>query len=511
METTERERNALRRLWDRLESTRGEVDAVVEEAARKIPSFATLLETMSPELRAQQQARSMEVQREALVEGRWEPYDDDLRTQGKVYAQMGIAFSDWYALLGSFRELIYRDLLPPGDTRLDDVLLGTNVMLDHAMSLLGEAYVDAKQALVRTLEAQLQLHIDLVQNAPVGMMIVRWETPPDAATFRVVASNPAASRMGAAIAIVTGDATRRHGSTSLDLLDRFVSCLRTREPQSWTATSGARGSERTFAVRCFSLGDEHVGVIVEDVTERHRMQHELARHVQDLERSNRELDEFAYVASHDLKAPLQDVRNLSGWIAEDLGAALAPATARHLALLGDRVGRMERLLDDLLDYSRAGRRQEGTESVAVADVAADVAAFFGPPPGFTIAVSGEAPPVATARAPLEKVIRNLVGNAIKHHDRGGGRIEIAVAASDDGVRVRVTDDGPGIPQEFHERVFRMFQTLRPRDEVEGSGMGLTIVRKTVEARGGEVKLESQGRGTSVSFTWPLGAAVGGAA
>jgi signal transduction histidine kinase len=105
--------------------------------------------------------------------------------------------------------------------------------------------------------------------------------------------------------------------------------------------------------------------------------------------------------------------------------------------------------------------------------------------------------------PFEKVLRNLVGNALKHHDRSAGRVVLSAVPAGDMVEVRVADDGPGIPQEFHERVFRMFQTLRPRDEVEGSGAGLAIVKKTVETFGGRVHVESDGRGTCMVFTWPL--------
>jgi signal transduction histidine kinase len=489
-------RSALRRLWEEMEARRASIDAHVELAAREVPTFAALIEAMPPEVRAQQQAHSIRTQREALLEGRWENYDGDLRAQGQVYAEMGIAFPDWYRLLGAFREALLGEMLPAQDVRLKEVLLGTNLFLDHAMSLLGEAYVDAKQAQVRKLETQLQLHIDLVQDAPLAMLIWHWDQPHDTTSFRVVARNPAAVRLGPAV------------PTAADA-DRWITCLRTRKPSSWISRSGDGVSARTLSCRCFALDEDYIGVLLEDVTEREALQEDLARHVQDLERSNRELDEFAYVASHDLKAPLQDVRNLAGWIVEDAGDRLPPSSARHMQLLCDRVRRMERLLDDLLDYSRSGRPDGTGEKVSLADVVADVTAFVGPPAGFAIDVHGEVPPLSSARAPLEQVIRNLVSNALKHHDRQEGRITISMRQAGDRAVVCVADDGPGIPPEFHERVFRMFQTLRSRDEVEGSGMGLTIVRKAVEARGGTVTLESSGRGTRISFTWPM-CATGGA-
>ena len=124
------------------------------------------------------------------------------------------------------------------------------------------------------------------------------------------------------------------------------------------------------------------------------------------------------------------------------------------------------------------------------------------PSGFELAIEGPSPLLRTARAPLEQVLRNLLGNAVKHHDRDSGRISVCVEEREGWIEVGIVDDGPGIPEQFHERVFRMFQTLRPRDQVEGSGMGLAIVKKVVESHGGQVGLESDERGTKVRFTWP---------
>jgi signal transduction histidine kinase len=104
--------------------------------------------------------------------------------------------------------------------------------------------------------------------------------------------------------------------------------------------------------------------------------------------------------------------------------------------------------------------------------------------------------------PLQTVLFNLIGNAIKHHDRSEGLIEVDVRDEDGSWRFTVRDDGPGIPKRFHEQAFKMFQTLRPRDQVEGSGMGLAFVKKTVGYFGGELSLVSEGRGTEFSFTWP---------
>ncbi|MDQ8022789.1 MAG: PAS domain S-box protein [Moraxellaceae bacterium] len=222
----------------------------------------------------------------------------------------------------------------------------------------------------------------------------------------------------------------------------------------------------------------------------------------ELARSNRDLDDFAYVASHDLKAPLRAVDNLSSWIEKDAAGVLPEKSQRHLQLLRSRVRRMDRLLDDLLQYARAGQPEGAAEEVDLRELVRELRDLLGPPPGFRLDVVGELPTLRAYRAPLQVVLLNLVSNAFKHHDREQGCVEISVRDQGSHIEVDVCDDGPGVAPEHHERIFGMFQTLRPRDEVEGSGMGLAIVKRTVESHGGSVGVESwSGRGACFRFTW----------
>ncbi|MET0356032.1 MAG: ATP-binding protein, partial [Cellvibrio sp.] len=125
-------------------------------------------------------------------------------------------------------------------------------------------------------------------------------------------------------------------------------------------------------------------------------------------------------------------------------------------------------------------------------------------PGLRLELSNSLPILSTFSTPLELIIRNLFSNAIKHHDRQEGLILVgSKTLNDQFIEVSVCDDGPGIPEKFHERIFGMFQTLKPRDELEGSGMGLALIKKIVEGYGGHVTLKSEGRGACFSFSWPL--------
>jgi signal transduction histidine kinase len=224
----------------------------------------------------------------------------------------------------------------------------------------------------------------------------------------------------------------------------------------------------------------------------------------ELQRSNRELDQFAYVASHDLKAPLRAINHLTSWIAEDANEFLPEISREHLSKLQGRVRRMETLLDDMLAYSRAGRQRHPAEQVNTTALISDVIEILAPPPGFTVRISGNLPVMRVERIPLETVFRNLIGNAIKHHHRPTeGNVEISAQEQEHFVEFTIKDDGPGIDPGFHQRIFEMFQTLKPRDLVEGSGVGLAVVKKSIESRGGTIQVESSlGEGATFRFTWP---------
>lgn len=261
------------------------------------------------------------------------------------------------------------------------------------------------------------------------------------------------------------------------------------------------------------------------------LEQQVAERTKELSRRNQELDRFAYIASHDLKAPLRAIDNLATWIAED-AVALLPATSQaHLAKLRDRVMRMERLLNDLLAYSRADRHRGEPEVVDTNQLVREIIALIAPAT-FSVDVPSPLPTLVTLRVPLETVLRNLLGNAIKHHDQADGRVVIsardlyegesqgqeAQAVQEKGalqgttkegdfVEFCIADDGPGIDPAYHTRIFEIFETLQPRDRVEGSGIGLSIVKKIVESHGGTVAiLSAAGAGATFVFTWPKGAA-----
>jgi PAS domain S-box-containing protein len=222
-----------------------------------------------------------------------------------------------------------------------------------------------------------------------------------------------------------------------------------------------------------------------------------------LQKRNEELDQFAYVASHDLKAPLRAIANLSEWLEEDLAEKLPAENQQQLHLLRGRVRRMESLINGLLEYSRIGRIETESSLVNVRSLLREVIESLQPPANFTIEVAPNMPTLLTKRLALQQVFANLIGNAIKHHPRSDGRVNISVQEQEKDYEFTITDDGSGIAPEYHEKIFAIFQTLESRDRKESTGIGLAIVKKIVETEGGQITLESRlNQGSTFRFTWP---------
>jgi len=220
-----------------------------------------------------------------------------------------------------------------------------------------------------------------------------------------------------------------------------------------------------------------------------------------LEKSNKDLEQFSYVASHDLKSPLNAINQLVSWIEEDCEELLPTDSKKHLTLLRQRSRRMMKLLDDLLDYSRLNLKPTSSDIINLHHLTQDIMLLLEKSNNFRCT----APPIEIniPLAPFEIVLRNLISNAIKHHDKPSGNITITYEENDDFHIITVEDDGPGIPEELHEKAMEMFQTLKPRDQVEGSGMGLAMIKRILENYEGSVKIVSSGkRGTKIIIHWP---------
>ena len=241
-----------------------------------------------------------------------------------------------------------------------------------------------------------------------------------------------------------------------------------------------------------------------DITERKKSEERQTQLLKELESVNQELNDFAYVVSHDLKAPLRAISSLANWIATDYAEKLEEDGKNQLGLLVTRVKRMHSLIDGILQYSRTGRVKERKVLVNFNQLLAEVVYLIAPPANIDIQVENELPSILCERTRMEQVFQNLLSNAVKFMDKQRGEIKVACAREDGYWKFSIADNGPGIEEKYFDKIFQIFQTLAPRDESENTGVGLALVKKIIEMYNGKIWVESKvGHGSKFFFTLPV--------
>src|SRR3990167_324311 len=230
--------------------------------------------------------------------------------------------------------------------------------------------------------------------------------------------------------------------------------------------------------------------LLNEIKHRKKIEKELRRTAVNLHESNRALDQFAYIASHDLRAPLRAIENLTEWIQEDSYKQLSAKSRNHLDLLKKRVRRLDMLIGGILEYSRAGIVSKEEQIIDMKKIVADVIDNLSPPTHINIAIDSDLPVITCNKIAITQVFLNLIGNAIKFIDKPNGLIHIGYKQIPQYYQFYVADNGPGIEPQFHEKIFDVFQTLQSRDTTDSSGLGLAIVKRIVEKNGGRVWLTS---------------------
>ncbi|MCB1154710.1 ATP-binding protein [bacterium] len=257
-----------------------------------------------------------------------------------------------------------------------------------------------------------------------------------------------------------------------------------------------------FSIRVVPLGDELVMVLFEDVSRAVDAEARVAWRVRELERATADMENFARLASHDLKSPLRAISHLSEWIREDIGEAVSDNAREMFDLIDTRVCRMDALVDGLLSYSRIGRLEEPLSKVCTQSLVRDLVRELNAPPSFRFEVSSALPTIVTREGVLREVLRQLLDNAVRHHDQPGGVITVDCEQVRDELFFTVSDDGPGVDRMFADKVFQVFQTLHSRDQRESAGLGLAIVRRLLDAYGGQIDFHANNpRGCVFGFTW----------
>jgi len=240
-----------------------------------------------------------------------------------------------------------------------------------------------------------------------------------------------------------------------------------------------------------------------DITERKQAEEQRNSLLREIESANEELKNFAYVVSHDLKAPLRAIGSLADWLSTDYADKFDDAGREQMRLLINRVHRMDGLIDGILMYSRVGRVKETIVAVDLNRLVREVIDLLAPPPSIVITIETPLPTVMSEPTRIQQVFQNLLSNAIKYMDKPEGIVRIGCSEEATQWKFSVADNGPGIKQQHFVKIFQLFQTLAPRDRVESSGVGLALVKKIVEMYGGQVWVESTvGEGSTFFFTLP---------
>jgi PAS domain S-box-containing protein len=243
--------------------------------------------------------------------------------------------------------------------------------------------------------------------------------------------------------------------------------------------------------------------IESDITERKNSEHRMQEYLKNLEKTNRELDKFAYVVSHDLKAPLRAIGNLTGWIEEDTGHMLPNEVRKNFNLIKDRVVRMEALINGILDYSKVAKKNNQFETFALKNLIGDIIGMIGKPDGSHFIIPEDLPELTADKIKIQQVFMNLIGNAIKFNNKTEKKVKIESTDFGTHFRFSISDNGPGIDPRFHEKIFQIFQTINTRDDFESNGVGLAIVKKIIDEQESRIWVESKpGEGSTFHFTWP---------
>jgi len=240
-----------------------------------------------------------------------------------------------------------------------------------------------------------------------------------------------------------------------------------------------------------------------EINEREQAEIRLAQMLKKVDNANKEMKDFASIVSHDLKAPLRGVRTLAMWILDECGNKFDEKATKQMNLLLDRVERIYSLIDGVLKYSKVGQTQEVQTRINLNKFLPEVIDMIAPPENISVTIENELPNITCEETHIMQLFQNLLSNAIKYMDKSEGWIKIGCVEEENFWKFSIADNGPGIEEKHFERIFRMFQVLSVNEEIEGTGVGLTVAKKIAELYGGKIWLESEiGQGTTFFFTLP---------
>ncbi|MGE0785708.1 MAG: ATP-binding protein [Sandaracinaceae bacterium] len=498
----------LQRCYEVYDAHRTEVSEAIVRHALRDPAIAALYASESPEKRAERQRQLQILQRSAILDGDWEPYLLYLRAQGNGYAALGLPFGIWARLMPPFRAAVLECARADGVDEDDLALIarGLGRLIDLGMVSISQGYLDAIAARrqeadqrARLLSSIVETSHDAIVSESVGGMITAWN-----AAAEKLLGYAAVRAVGSSIALILPE-------EALVAHRAAIEGLEAGEGRSFeTVRRTVEGRHVPVLATLSPILDEHgalIGVssILRDISAAKRAEAERERILDDLRRSNEDLEHFAYVASHDLQEPLRMVIAFLGLLEQRYADRLDDRARRYIENASSGARRMKVLINDLLEYARVDSRGQALTRCELDGVLDDVLRDLAGMIESTGATIHRAPlPVVRAdRTQMGLVFRNLLSNSIKFRSLTAPEIHVAAEGAADVWTIGVRDNGVGFDGEHQARMFMMFQSLHDRAQYPGTGIGLAVTKRIVERHGGRIWAEPLSAGGSQFwFTLP---------
>jgi PAS domain S-box-containing protein len=510
------EQRGLVDYWNIYEMHQADVRAELTARVEQHPEYRVVLQGAGPQSE-EQQGRSIELQRHAIMDGDWAPYLESLRAQGRHYAQAGLSFHVWFEIVSAFRDLMRPHLLAAygaSPERLVSALDGMDTFLEIALSVIGDSYLDLKEQLIRQQEAailrsQEQQRSDarfrgLLESAPDAVVVVNSRGQIEIVNSQTekLFGYPRSEIIGKTIEMLI---PRRLRAQHTDHRTHYVSHPVARPMGTGLELLGLRKDGTEFPVE-ISLSPletpdgQLVTAAIRDVTDRQEIEREiqdlnmvLQRRATELEVANRELEYFSYSVSHDLRAPLRTIDGFSQALLEDYREQLPPDAQNFLERVRNAAQRMAKLIDDLLELSRISRIPVERRAIDVSDIAQSIAEELQqaePERRVEFAIQPQLKAQGDSHL-LRIAMQNLMNNAWKFTSRiPNARIEVGQTNGAGPPAFFVRDNGAGFDMAYASKLFGAFQRLHAVTEFPGTGIGLATVQRIIHKHGGRVWAES---------------------